>query len=119
MFKKSLILAALMAAISTNTAFGADLADDLRRHLAGQPVLAQPPHAAYLLRKALQKRLPVVLVINKVDRPDSRIGEVVDERRSVGLVLDEVVIGLRPVAGDLAYCLLWISAYFLSAKRLR
>jgi GTP-binding protein TypA/BipA len=32
-----------------------------------------------VLRKALAKRLPVVLVVNKVDRPDARISEVVDE----------------------------------------
>ena len=29
-----------------------------------------------MLRKALQAQLPVVLVVNKVDRPDSRIAEV-------------------------------------------
>jgi GTP-binding protein len=32
-----------------------------------------------VLRKALARRLPVVLVVNKVDRPDARIGDVVDE----------------------------------------
>src|SRR5690606_24872283 len=33
----------------------------------------------FVLRKALAARLPVVLVVNKVDRPDSRISEVVVE----------------------------------------
>jgi GTP-binding protein len=37
------------------------------------------PQTRFVLRKALQKQLPVVLVINKVDRPDARIAEVVDE----------------------------------------
>jgi GTP-binding protein len=37
------------------------------------------PQTRFVLRKALQARLPVVLVINKVDRPDARIAEVVDE----------------------------------------
>ena len=37
------------------------------------------PQTRFVLRKALQKRLPVVLVVNKVDRPDARIKEVVDE----------------------------------------
>ncbi|MGW0227126.1 translational GTPase TypA [Actinopolymorpha singaporensis] len=37
------------------------------------------PQTRFVLRKALRKRLPVVLVINKVDRPDSRIAEVVDQ----------------------------------------
>jgi GTP-binding protein len=37
------------------------------------------PQTRFVLRKALAKGLPVVLVINKVDRPDSRIKEVVDE----------------------------------------
>ena len=46
------------------------------------------PQTRFVLRKALQKRLPVVLVINKVDRPDSRIGEVVDEAYELFLDLD-------------------------------
>jgi len=37
------------------------------------------PQTRFVLRKALAKRLPVVLVINKVDRPDARIGEVLEE----------------------------------------
>ncbi|WP_068427212.1 translational GTPase TypA [Piscicoccus intestinalis] len=37
------------------------------------------PQTRFVLRKALAARLPVVLCINKVDRPDSRIAEVVDE----------------------------------------
>jgi GTP-binding protein TypA/BipA len=37
------------------------------------------PQTRFVLRKALEGRLPVILVINKVDRPDARISEVVDE----------------------------------------
>ena len=37
------------------------------------------PQTRFVLRKALTARLPVILVINKVDRPDARIAEVLDE----------------------------------------
>ena len=37
------------------------------------------PQTRFVLRKALNRNMPVVLVVNKVDRPDSRITEVVDE----------------------------------------
>ncbi|MDP9402873.1 MAG: translational GTPase TypA [Actinomycetota bacterium] len=37
------------------------------------------PQTRFVLRKALAAKLPVVLVVNKVDRPDARIGEVLDE----------------------------------------
>ena len=37
------------------------------------------PQTRFVLRKALAARMPVVLCINKVDRPDSRIADVVDE----------------------------------------
>src|SRR6187200_716733 len=37
------------------------------------------PQTRFVLRKALEARLPVILVVNKVDRADARIGEVVDE----------------------------------------
>ena len=37
------------------------------------------PQTRFVLRKALEARLPVVLVVNKVDRPDARISEVLDE----------------------------------------
>ena len=37
------------------------------------------PQTRFVLRKALARALPVVLVVNKVDRPDARIAEVVDE----------------------------------------
>jgi GTP-binding protein len=37
------------------------------------------PQTRFVLRKALARNLPVILVINKVDRPDARTGEVIDE----------------------------------------
>ena len=46
------------------------------------------PQTRFVLRKALSKNLPVILVINKVDRPDSRISEVVDEAYELFLDLD-------------------------------
>src|ERR1700733_206738 len=46
------------------------------------------PQTGLLLRKALEARLPVILVINKIDRPDARIDEVVDEVYELFLDLD-------------------------------
>jgi len=46
------------------------------------------PQTRFVLRKALEARLPVILVINKVDRADARIGEVVDEVYELFLDLD-------------------------------
>ena len=46
------------------------------------------PQTRFVLRKALQKHLPVVLVINKVDRSDARIEAVVDEAYELFLDLD-------------------------------
>ncbi len=37
------------------------------------------PQTRFVLRKALESNLPIVLVVNKIDRPDQRITEVVDE----------------------------------------
>ncbi|MEA2351693.1 MAG: GTP-binding protein, partial [Thermoleophilaceae bacterium] len=46
------------------------------------------PQTRFVLRKALERELPVVLVVNKVDRPDSRANEVVDEVYALFLDLD-------------------------------
>jgi GTP-binding protein len=46
------------------------------------------PQTRFVLRKALEARLPVVLVVNKVDRPDSRMAEVVAEVEELFLDLD-------------------------------
>src|SRR5690348_16135854 len=46
------------------------------------------PQTRFVLRKALEARLPVVLVVNKVDRPDARVAEVVDEVYELFLDLD-------------------------------
>ncbi len=46
------------------------------------------PQTRFVLRKALESRLPVILVVNKVDRPDARIAEVVDEVYELFLDLD-------------------------------
>jgi GTP-binding protein len=46
------------------------------------------PQTRFVLRKALELKLPVVLVVNKIDRPDARIAEVVDEVYELFLDLD-------------------------------
>ncbi|NDL59775.1 translational GTPase TypA [Phytoactinopolyspora mesophila] len=52
------------------------------------------PQTRFVLRKALAAGLPIVLVVNKTDRPDARIAEVVEE--SYDLVLDLA----EDIAGD-------------------
>ena len=46
------------------------------------------PQTRFVLRKALESRLPVILVVNKVDRPDARVAEVVHEVEELFLDLD-------------------------------
>jgi GTP-binding protein len=46
------------------------------------------PQTRFVLRKALERRLPIILVVNKVDRPDARIDEVVDEVYELFMDLD-------------------------------
>src|SRR4051812_49462333 len=45
------------------------------------------PQTRFVLRKALNKKLPIIVVINKVDRPDARISEVVEETSELFLDL--------------------------------
>ena len=46
------------------------------------------PQTRFVLRKALESSLPVILVVNKVDRPDARIDDVIDEVYELFLDLD-------------------------------
>lgn len=46
------------------------------------------PQTRFVLRKALSAKMPVILCINKVDRPDARIAEVVDETYELFMDLD-------------------------------
>lgn len=45
------------------------------------------PQTRFVLRKALAAKIPVIVVVNKVDRPDARIAEVVDETMDILLAL--------------------------------
>ena len=47
------------------------------------------PQTRFVLRKALAKNLPIIVVVNKVDRPDARITEVVEETYELFLDLLE------------------------------
>jgi GTP-binding protein len=41
------------------------------------------PQTRFVVRKALEAGLPIILVVNKIDRPDARVAEVVDEAMSL------------------------------------
>ncbi|HVM14177.1 MAG TPA: translational GTPase TypA [Egibacteraceae bacterium] len=59
------------------------------------------PQTRFVLRKTLEARLPVVLVVNKVDRPDARIAEVLDEVYELFLDLDA---GEDQIDFPIVYC---------------
>jgi GTP-binding protein len=46
------------------------------------------PQTRFVLKKALDKNLPIILIINKIDRPDSRIDEVINEVYDLFIDLD-------------------------------
>jgi len=46
------------------------------------------PQTRFVLQKALNKNLPIILVINKIDRPDARIKEVINEVYDLFIDLD-------------------------------
>ncbi len=46
------------------------------------------PQTRFVVKKALARKLPVILVINKIDRPDSRIDEVINEVYDLFIDLD-------------------------------
>lgn len=46
------------------------------------------PQTRFVLKKTLEKKLPIILVINKIDRPDARIDEVINEVYDLFIDLD-------------------------------
>ena len=46
------------------------------------------PQTRFVVQKALEKKLPIILVINKIDRPDARPNEVIDEVYDLFIELD-------------------------------
>jgi GTP-binding protein len=59
------------------------------------------PQTRFVLRKALEAELPVILIVNKVDRPDARVSEVVDEVYELFLDLDATD---RQIEFPIVYC---------------
>jgi GTP-binding protein len=63
------------------------------------------PQTRFVLRKALAARLPVVLVVNKVDRPDARIAEVLDETYELFLdLIDDTAATDQQLEFPIVYC---------------
>ncbi|HZZ49988.1 MAG TPA: translational GTPase TypA [Pseudonocardia sp.] len=78
------------------------------------------PQTRFVLRKALTAHLPVVLVVNKTDRPDARSAEVVDESLELLLELaDELELGEDVTAGLLDLPVVYASARAGKASRER
>ena len=46
------------------------------------------PQTRFVLKKALEEALPVILIVNKIDRPDARIDEVINEVYDLFIDLD-------------------------------
>jgi GTP-binding protein len=61
------------------------------------------PQTRFVLKKALERELPVVLAVNKVDRPDARIGEVINE-------VYDLLIDLDATEGQLEFPILLTNA---------
>jgi GTP-binding protein len=59
------------------------------------------PQTRFVLRKTLEARLPVILVVNKVDRPDARIAQVVHDVEELFLDLDAEV---EQLGFPIVYC---------------
>jgi GTP-binding protein len=63
------------------------------------------PQTRFVLRKALASHLPVVLVVNKVDRPDARIAEVLDETYELFLdLIDDTAATDQQIEFPIVYC---------------
>ncbi|HEV3356952.1 MAG TPA: translational GTPase TypA [Pseudonocardiaceae bacterium] len=71
------------------------------------------PQTRFVLRKTLAAGLPVVLVVNKVDRPDARIAEVVDETHDLLL---ELATELASESADIDDSVLDIPVVYASAR---
>ncbi|WP_068278151.1 translational GTPase TypA [Aldersonia kunmingensis] len=71
------------------------------------------PQTRFVLRKALSASLPVILVVNKTDRPDARISEVVDE--SHDLLLD-LASDLDDAAAEAAEKMLGLPVLYASGR---
>jgi GTP-binding protein len=62
------------------------------------------PQTRFVLRKALAARLPIVLVVNKTDRPDARIAEVVEETYELFMdLLDDDAAGADQLDFPIVY----------------
>ncbi|HZQ31048.1 MAG TPA: translational GTPase TypA [Mycobacterium sp.] len=74
------------------------------------------PQTRFVLRKALAAHLPVILVVNKTDRPDARIAEVVEASHDLLLdVADDVAVS-DPVAAKAAEHALGLPTLFASGR---
>jgi GTP-binding protein len=63
------------------------------------------PQTRFVLRKALAKRLPVILVVNKTDRSDARIAEVVDETYELFMeLLEDNGVDAEALEFPIVYC---------------
>ena len=52
------------------------------------------PQTRFVLRKALEKSLPIIVIINKIDRPDARIDEVINEVYDLFIDLDALIVSV-------------------------
>jgi GTP-binding protein len=63
------------------------------------------PQTRFVLRKALAAKLPVVLVVNKVDRSDARIADVLDETYELFLdLIDDTAAADQQIDFPIVYC---------------